>query len=152
MTTEHPIVERERLLAGGAVSWARLDTLLRENDARSSLHAQGATDWNSRDVYAHLARWMGFTIEQVRRKSAGIDWLPSIPGSDDEINERWAVADRTLSTDQARNWCIESAGTLRRLVGDLSLDQWTRFGKKCMDDISGEHYAAHIAFIEQGGS
>ena len=55
---------------------------------------------------------------------------------------------RPLTTAQAKAWCIESAEHLRRLVLGLSVDQWNRFGRKCMDDIGGSHYRAHIEFIE----
>jgi hypothetical protein len=140
------------LLDEGAELWSRLDSLLQEREGRARLHAEGPTDWTNRDVYAHFARWIGFTIEQVQRKAAGLDWLPPIPGTDDEINERWAAEDRALTVAQARAWSMQSIETLRRLMLDLSIDQWTRFGKKCIDDIGGEHYRAHIEFIEQAGA
>jgi hypothetical protein len=148
MTVEHPVVDRERMLREGAELFARLEQLLDERNEDASLHSSGASAWNSRDVYAHFARWTGFTIEQVQRKAAGIDWLPPIPGTDDEINERWAAEDRALTTAQAKAWCIDSAEHLRGLVRGLSVDQWTRFGRKCVEDIGGGHYRAHIEFIE----
>lgn len=135
------------MLAEGDALWARLDALLLERASRPRLHTEGETDWNSRDVYAHFARWIGLTIEQVQRKSAGLDWLPALPGTDDEINERWAAEDRALSQDEARAWCLEATATLRRLIGELSADQWTRFGHRCMSDIGGEHYRGHIDYI-----
>jgi hypothetical protein len=152
VTNEHPIAERQRLLDEGAALWNRLDGLLQEREGTTRLHAEGLTDWTSRDVYAHFARWTGFTIEQVQRKAAGLDWLPPIPGTDDEINERWAVDDRMLTLAQARAWCVQSTETLRRLIFDLSIDQWNRFGRKCVDDVGGQHYGAHIEFIEQSGA
>jgi hypothetical protein len=152
MTTEHPAVERRRTLDAGAALFAELRALLDRNVEKASLHAEGATDWNSRDVYAHFARWIGFTIEQVQRKAAGLDWLPPIPGTDDEINERWAVQDRTLTLDQARDWCIASVDTLTSLINDLSVDQWQRFGRKTVDDIGGDHVRAHIEFIRSAAA
>jgi hypothetical protein len=148
VTNEHPVAERERMLREGAELFAQLQHLLDARSDESSLHADGASAWTSRDVYAHFARWTGFTIEQVQRKSAGIDWLPPIPGTDDEINERWAAEDRALTTAQAKAWCVESAEHLRLLMRGLSADQWSRFGRKCMEDIGGGHYRAHIEFIE----
>jgi hypothetical protein len=152
MTNEHPIAERERTITEGATSWARLDALLMQQAARARLHAEGASDWNSRDVYAHFARWTGNTVVQLRRKMAGIDWLPAIPGSDDEINERWAAEDRALTLDQARSWCLQTRTTLVDLMLALTPEEWTRFGGRCTPDIAGEHYQSHIDFIERGGA
>ncbi len=147
----HPITERAGLLTEGAQVWDQLDALLRQHATTPNLHAEGAAEWSSRDVYAHLARWIGRTVEQVQRKSAGVDWLPPLTGTDDEINERWAAEDRALTLKQAREWCIATTETLRRLIEDLSVDQWNRFGRRCMEDIDGGHYRAHIEFIEGAG-
>lgn len=147
MTETHLHVERQRMLLEGEEAFARLRGLLDGRAGDADLHGGGASAWNSRDVYAHFARWTGFTIEQVQRKAAGADWLPPIHGSDDEINERWTNQDRALTLDQARDWCLEATATLTRLIRDLSVDQWNRFGRKCMDDLGGEHYRAHIDFI-----
>ena len=66
-----------------------------------SLHDPASPTWTSRDVYAHLARWMAVSTSHLESEMAG-RLHQQIEGSDDEINARWQTEDSALSLDDAR--------------------------------------------------
>src|SRR5512147_1751287 len=58
--------------------------------------------WTSRDVYAHLARWLTRSMDELENALAGRPALPPLEGTEDEINRRWQAEDSGMSLDKAR--------------------------------------------------
>ncbi len=132
--------DRAKLLARGDALWERLRAIL---DARLLDPLTDASEWNGRDVYAHLAHWQEATIADVRRMVAGRAPQP-IDGDDDAINARWHDEDQALSPETARERCLTTREELQSLLFGLTSEQWERFGRLCSEDINGGHYEHHL--------
>ena len=82
------------------VKWdALVVTLVAHPD--ESLHDPASPTWTSRDVYAHLARWMEVSTDHLASELAGRAH-ERIEGTDDEINARWQAEDSGMSLTEAR--------------------------------------------------
>ncbi|MEZ4504084.1 MAG: hypothetical protein R3C39_15785 [Dehalococcoidia bacterium] len=146
---EHPVAERARLLAEGTEAWARLRARLDADAERGSLHDPDSPAWSSREVYAHFARYQSHSLENLHRRLAGNDPLPSDGLDDDTRNERWAEADRALTVEEARDWCLATTEALRLAALALTPERWAEFGTSVADDVLSPHYLAHLEYIER---
>lgn len=134
--------DREARLHHGDALWARLTPIL---DTHLDEPIGPSTDWTGHDVYAHFARWQSHAAETMRRVAAGKP-APAIDGDENEINNRWRAADRSLSAEEARARCEASRRELREAFLAFDADQWTRLGDVITaEDITGEHYEHHLA-------
>lgn len=134
--------DREATLRRGDELWAQLRYAL-----EAHLHEPigPSTDWTGHDVYAHFARWQAHAAETIHRFVAD-EQAPAIPGDENEINDRWRDADRSLDTAVARTRCEETREDLRSVFLSFDAEQWARFGRHVTaEDITGEHYAHHLA-------
>jgi hypothetical protein len=133
---------REERLRHGEQLWTRLRSVL---DAHLHDPIGPSTDWTGHDVYAHFARWQAHAAETLRRAIAG-EPAPALPGDENEINERWRDADRSLSTELVRERCEETREALRSVLRSFDDKQWARHGRHITaEDVTGEHYAHHLA-------
>jgi hypothetical protein len=146
---EHPVAERARLLAEGAEAWARLRARLDADAERGSLHDPDSPAWTSREVYAHFARYQSHSLENLHRRVAGNEPLPSDGLDDDTRNERWAETDRGLTLEEARDWCLATTEALRQAAFALTPERWAEFGTWVADDVLPTHYLAHLEYIEK---
>lgn len=135
--------DRATLLARGDALWERLRATL---DARLLDPLTDASDWNGRDVYAHLGRWNMATIADIKRLNAGESPQP-IEGDDDTINARWHDEDQALSPEVARERCLATRDELKSLLFGLTAEQWERFGRLCSEDVNGGHYEHHLPAV-----
>ena len=125
--------------------WRKLATML-EAHPDEPLHDPNSPTWTSRDIYAHLARWMERTTEQLKAELAGQP-LPPIPGTDDEINARWQAEDSHLSLEQAREWAQQAFDHRIRAIESVPGDQWNDTREAIARGDGDEHYAAHLSYI-----
>ncbi len=133
--------DREARLRHGEELWTRLTRVL---DAHLHEPVGPSTDWTGHDVYAHFARWQAHAAQTIRRFIAD-EPAPSIPGDENEINERWRTADRSLSTESVRTSCEETRQELRSVLLSFDAEQWARFGRHISaEDVTGEHYEHHL--------
>src|SRR3990172_8671068 len=86
--------------------WEALVDVL-EAQPQESLHDAGSPPRVSRDVYAHLARWMERSTDDLEARLAGRT-LPPLLGTEDEINARWQQEDGALTADGARRRAQEA--------------------------------------------
>jgi hypothetical protein len=134
--------DREVRLQRGEELWTQLCGVL-----EAHLHEPmgPSTDWTGHDVYAHFARWQAHAAESIRRAIAG-EPAPELPGDENEINERWRAADRQLNTELIRARCEDTRLELRSVLRSFDEQQWARFGGHITaEDVTGEHYAHHLA-------
>jgi hypothetical protein len=148
---EHPVAERARLLAEGAEVWAELRARLDADVGRGSLHEPGSPAWTSREVYSHFARYQSRSLENLHRRLAGNEPLPSDGLDDDTRNERWAAVDSELTLEEARGWCLATTAALRQAALALTPERWAEFGTWYADDVLAPHYRAHLEYIESAG-
>ena len=134
--------ERDAALARGGQLWERLSSIL---DRHLHEPIGPDTDWTGHDVYAHFARWQSHAHGEIERLLRGQQLQP-VPGDETEINERWRAEDRDLPTASVVERCLATRDALRSLLVSLDADQWRRIGGMlAAQDVSGEHYAAHLA-------
>src|SRR3989304_1563464 len=88
------------MLAEDRAEWEALVALLGA-PPEGMLHNASAPPWTSRDVYAHLARWIERSTAELEVRLEGRG-LPALEGTDDEINARWQEEDSRLGLDEAR--------------------------------------------------
>ena len=80
--------------------WALLSEAL-DAHPEGALHDPESPEWTARDVYAHLARWIAHSTDDLESVLAGGGIKP-IEGDDDTVNARWQAEDSSLTLDEAR--------------------------------------------------
>jgi hypothetical protein len=142
---EEEKMDRELAIRAGDMAWEELKESL---DRGSSASSPG---WDSRDVYAHFARWHQLSMEHIRLKLAN-EPIPPPEADEDTLNDRWAAQDTALSLAEARDRCLQTRAEFRELAFRLTWEQWDAWGEWYCDDILGEHYRHHLqAFRERSG-
>ncbi len=133
------------MLREDQAEWARLTKVLEERSGES-LHGGSSPDWNSRDVYAHLARWIERSTEDLEARLQGRT-LPPLEGTDDEINARWQAADTVLTPSEARERAEAAFERRVRAVRAIPLDRWEPVLEAMARADGSNHYAAHSRYI-----
>jgi hypothetical protein len=126
-------------------AWEALVSAL---DARPHevLHDPESPAWTAKEVYAHLARWMEHSTDDFEAHIEG-KRAPRDEGTDDEINERWAVEDRALTFDEARRRAHEAYERRLRTIQALPDEQWDHVFRAIARSDGHEHYAAHSSYL-----
>jgi hypothetical protein len=137
----------EAMLREDRSAWHSLVEVL-EAHAGRPLHAEGSPPWTSRDVYAHLARWMEHSTAALNVWLADHKPLPPPAGTDDEINARWQEEDNRLTLEEARRRAREAFERRVRAIQAVPPDRW---GDPVLESIAradgSEHYAAHRVYV-----
>jgi hypothetical protein len=134
------------MLREDRAEWAALVALL---DVRpdQALH-QDAWAWASRDVYAHLARWMEHSTADLEARLEELT-RPPLQGSDDEINARWRQADSALILAEARG---RAHAMFERRLQAIQAVPPTRWSDKVLEAMAradgAEHFRAHRSYID----
>jgi hypothetical protein len=126
--------------------WLALTAIL---DARpaDSLHGAGDPDWNARDVYNHLARWINHSTDDLEATLAGRG-IPRPPGTDDEINARWRAEDASLTLEEAREQAQAAFDRRIAAIEAVRPEQWTPVLDAIANADGWEHFAGHRQYIE----
>jgi hypothetical protein len=125
--------------------WEALVAVL-EAHPEESLHDAGSPPWTSRDVYAHLARWIERSTAHLEARLAGRT-LPPLEGTDDEINARWQQEDSRLSLDEARQRARTAFERRLRAVDAAPIDRWNEELQAIARADGAEHYRGHRSYI-----
>ncbi len=128
-------------------AWDSLVEIL-EAHADGPLHAAGSPPWTSRDVYAHLARWMEHSTARLNAWLMDHRPLPPLEGTDDEINARWQEQDSRLTLEEARRRAQEAFERRLRAIQAVPSDRWDDPALEAIARADGsEHYAAHRTYV-----
>ena len=124
------------------------ELLTSELDAhpQESLHDRQSPIWTSRDVYAHLARWINHSNNNIKAYSAGRS-LTSLEGTGDEINARWQKEDSTMSLEEARSKAFKAFEQRLHLIRSIPEKRWDEELEKIVRYDGFDHYAAHRSYI-----
>ncbi len=135
----------EKMLREDRVEWAALVAVL-EAHPEQRLHDAESPPWTSRDVYAHLARWIERSTAQLEARLAD-GKLPRLEGTDDEINARWQQEDSRLSLDEAREWAQRAFERRLSAIEAVLADRWDEVLELVARADGAEHYAGHRSYI-----
>ena len=137
--------EIEALLAADDRAWAELTAVLEANPD-VNLHAPGSKPWNSRDVYAHLARWLEFNAAKVNALVAGRD-VP-VPGkSVEDVNAKWEAEDASLNLEEARQWAAMAYEVRKRAVKAIPASRWNREMEDAVRLEGASHFREHLFWV-----
>src|SRR3990172_5508639 len=125
--------------------WEALVAVL-EAHPEQRLHGEGSPSWVSRDVYAHLARWIRHSADDLEARLGGRT-LPPLEGTDDEINARWQREDSALSLDEARQRAREAFERRIRAIERVPPGRWGAALEAVANADGAEHYANHRRYI-----
>ena len=128
---------------------AEWEALVAALEARpeESLHEPGSPPWTSRDVYAHLARWMGVSTDHLGAQLEGRAFT-RIEGTDDEINARWQQEDSGLSLEEARQRARAAFERRVRAIKAVPVDRLQEEAAEALARADGaQHYASHRRYI-----
>ena len=137
--------ELKNMLQDDRAEWQALVAVL-EAHPEGSLHEPNSPPWTSRDVYAHLARWMELSTSQLEASLDG-HTIPRIEGTDDEINTRWQQEDNGLSLDGARTRAQTEFERRLRVIEGVSADRWDDKTSALGHADGAGHYASHRGYI-----
>lgn len=133
------------MLREDRAEWEALVEVL-EAHPDGAFHDPTSPSWTSRDVYAHLARWIEHSTGQFEAFLAGRE-LTTIEGTDDEINARWQQEDSGLSHAEARSRAQRAFERRLRAFEAISADRWDDAIWAFARADGSEHYAAHRKYI-----
>ena len=133
------------MLQEDRAEWEALTAVL-DAHPEGSLHDPNSPRWTSRDVYAHLARWIERSTDALEARRAGRA-LPPLEGTDDEINARWQQEDSDLSLDGARERAQQSFERRLRAIEGVPTDRWDGMLEAIARADGAEHYTGHRSYI-----
>ena len=136
------------MLREDRAQWEALVDVL-EAQPQESLHDAGSPPWMSRDVYAHLARWMERSTDDLEARLAGRT-LPPLLGTEDEINARWQQEDSGLSLGEARKRAQQAFERRIRAIEAVPAERWDQVLEAMARADGAEHYASHRRYIVSG--
>ncbi|MEX1254532.1 MAG: maleylpyruvate isomerase N-terminal domain-containing protein [Dehalococcoidia bacterium] len=113
----------------------------------ATLHREGAVPWTSRDVYAHLARWIEHSTAALEARLHGRPPPADPEGTDDEINARWQAEDSSLTLDEARARAHRAFDQRLLAIERVPLDLWDAPLEAMARADGSEHYANHRRYI-----
>ena len=136
----------QQLLREDREEWQALCAVL-DAHPEGPLHDPESPEWTARDVYAHLARWMGRSTDGLEAWLASRTILPPQEGTDDEINARWQAEDGRLRPDEAREWAQRAFDRLHQAIEAVPLERWDGVVDAIAHADGAEHYANHRKYI-----
>jgi hypothetical protein len=116
-----------------------------------ALHDPESPEWEARDVYAHLARWINHSTDAFESWFARRA-LPekTLEGTDDEINARWQGEDSVLTLAEARDRAQAAFERRWRAIESVPAERWGE-GDKILEATANadgaEHYRNHRRYV-----
>ena len=135
----------DTLLREDREAWAEICAVL---DAHPdvNLHDANSKPWNSRDAYAHLARWMEYSAEALKALIAG-DKAPSLEDVSEELNVKWQAEDISLSLKESRKRAMHAFEERKRVIEAIPSAMWGGDIEKYARFDGAHHFRDHISYI-----
>lgn len=134
------------LIISDRKEWQLLVSALDAHPGKT-LHAAPSAPWNSRDVYAHLARWIEYSNREIKAYLAGHNLSPPI-SNPEEINARWQMQDGQKSLFEARQKAFEAFEERMQTLRSIPLERWDFKLEKMVEYDGAEHYKMHRNYIQ----
>ena len=133
-----------QMLSKDRAEWNLLTSML---DAHPTevLHEPESPPWTSRDVYAHLARWLNISNKHMEAYRSGGD-SPHFDNID-KVNAKWQEEDSILSLDEARIRAFEAFNQRLAIIASMPMDKWDNTLERIAKYDGAAHLAAHRKYI-----
>jgi hypothetical protein len=143
-------MDSRQMIRDDHVAWNELVAVLEAHPDEVLHDPASPWRWTSRDVYAHLARWLTRSADELEAALAGRPALPPLEGTEDEINRRWQREDSGLTLGEARSRAQTAFDRRLRLVESVPADRWDAALERIARYDGAEHYRAHRGYIVVG--
>ena len=137
--------EVKAMLCIDHIVWNALVCLL-EKHPEENLHDPASPPWTSRDVYAHLARWLEHSNACIEAYCANRE-LPKLEAAPEEMNTRWQREDSRLSLDEARQKARDAFSRRMNIIEAIPPGKWDDNLEHLVRYDGAWHYAKHINYI-----
>ena len=138
----------QAMLRMDRIGWDALVSLLDAHPGES-LHDPASPVWTSRDVYAHLARWLNRSNAHIEAYCAGRE-LPQFSKSPEEMNDIWQKEDSVLTLAEARRKAGVALASRLVAIESIPLDKWDEEMHRLVNIDGATHFAAHLNYIVEG--
>jgi hypothetical protein len=128
-----------------SIVWNELVSVLAAHP-EESLHDPASLKWTSRDVYAHMARWINYSNKLIEAYCAG-QTLPSLEATPEEMNSRWQREDRGMELNDAKEKAQMAFSRRQRIIESIPLNQWDNKLERIVRYDGATHFAAHLNYI-----
>lgn len=136
-----------QMLSRDREEWAALLATL-DSHPGGKVHDPESPEWETRHVYAHLARWINNSTDDLEAVLEGRS-QPSPPeGDDDAINARWRAEDDGISFEHARQLALNAYKRRMRLIEAVPAKRWDSLLVAIAHADGYRHYADHRHGIE----
>jgi hypothetical protein len=125
--------------------WNELACLLEKHPAEN-LHGKSSPPWTSRDVYAHLARWLNHNNACIEAYCAGKE-QPHLSAIPLEMNDIWQKEDSHLTLAQARTKAGVAFTSRLVAIESIPPEKWDAEMAKLVSVDGAVHYAMHMNYI-----
>jgi hypothetical protein len=127
------------------LEWELLTAVL-DTHPEESLHGPNSPSWVSRDVYAHLARWINYSNRDMEAYCAGRSISPPIKNAEG-LNSRWQQEDSWMTLPEARKRAHDAFAQRLHIIQSIPLNQWDKELGRIVHYDGAEHFAAHRSYI-----
>jgi hypothetical protein len=135
------------MLAEDRREWVLLCEAL-DAHPEGALHDPDSPAWTACDVYAHLARWVAHSTDDLESVLAGGGLTVIDEGSDDDtINARWQAADSSLTLAEARARAQAAFERRARAIESVPPGRWNAALEAIAHADDAAHYGAHRSWI-----
>jgi hypothetical protein len=127
--------------------WDKLVSVLDAHPGEILHNPDSSWRWTSRDIYAHLARWINYSMNTFETILGRRPPSPPLEGTDDEINARWQQKDSALTLAEARSRASAAFDRRVHLIKSVSDDAWDKELEKVAHFDGADHYRHHRSYI-----
>jgi hypothetical protein len=129
------------------LEWELL-TIILDNHPDKNLHSPGSIPWTSRDIYAHLARWIGHSNQLINNYlDTGSTTPPLNRVTIEEMNTRWQQEDSTMTLQNARKKAHDMFEERLGILQSIPVDQWDSQLYEIAKQDGYLHFAIHRSYI-----
>ena len=137
--------EVQVMLCIDRIVWDKLVSVL-DAHPEESLYDPASPRWTSRDVYAHITRWLNHSNELIETYCTGKK-TPSLEGTAEEINSRWQREDSRMSLNDVRERARKAFTRRLRSIEAIPVNLWDEELEKIVRYDGATHYALHLNYI-----
>ena len=135
----------DTMLREDGEAWAALCAVL-DAHPEVNLHNASSKPWNSRDAYAHLARWMEYSAGVLKALLAG-EAAPTLGDVSEELNVLWQAEDTALSLEDARQRAMHAFKERKIAIESIPLEMWGGEMEKYARFDGAHHFRDHLSYI-----